>query len=334
MASARPWLLLAASGAWLWWQNSRRFELRGKTVIITGGYRGLGLELARRFAAEGARLALLARSPEGLEGARRELTGRGAEVRVFPCDVRDREAVAKTVGEILAAYGRIDVLVNNAGVIQAGPFENQDLGDFEEAMAVHAWGPLYLVRAVAPLMRRQGGGRIVNITSIGGLVAVPHLLPYCMSKFALVGLSDGLRAELAKDGIRVTTVAPGLMRTGSHWNALMKGKHRQEFAWFALADALPLTSTSSSHAARCIVGACRRGQARLIITPQAKLLHTVNALFPAAVAAGEKLVVRLLPGPAGPAGHRRRSGKESTSPLVPSLLTRLADRAALRNREI
>ena len=130
------------------------------------------------------------------------------------------------------------------------PFENLDLEDFQESVDTHAWGPFHLIRAVAPEMQRRKQGRIVNISSIGGLVAVPHLLGYCMGKFALTGLSDGFRAELAKDGVHVTTVAPGLMRTGSHVNAMFRGQHRKEFAWFAISGANPLVSTTAPRAAK------------------------------------------------------------------------------------
>jgi NAD(P)-dependent dehydrogenase (short-subunit alcohol dehydrogenase family) len=314
-------------------RRQHRFDFRGAAVLITGGSRGLGLELARLFAAEGASLALLARNAEGLNRARAELISGGAEVLIETCDIRDPKQVAKAVEKVMATYGRIDVLVNNAGIIQMGPFADMDFEDFTEAMAVHAWGPLHLVRSVLPHMQRLGSGRIVNIASVGGLVAIPHLLPYVTSKFALVGLSDGLRSELAIDNILVTTVAPGLMRTGSHVNALMKGRHRQEFAWFAIANALPLFSIDVRRAARRIVRACRYGDPKLIITPQARLAQLANDLLPGPTAAAFKLAARLLPAPAGPAGHQRRTGRESRSPLVPSLLTRLADRAISRQKE-
>jgi short-subunit dehydrogenase len=123
--------------------------------------------------------------------------------------------------------------------------ENMALSDYEHAMAVHFWGPLQLINAITPHMKARGQGRIVNITSIGGKVAVPHLLPYAASKFALVGLSEGLRAELLKDGVYVTTVCPGLMRTGSHLQAFFKGQHKKEYALFAIANASPLLSTTS-----------------------------------------------------------------------------------------
>src|SRR5204863_2590958 len=119
---------------------------------------------------------------------------------------------------------------------------------------------------VMPDMRARREGRIVNISSIGGKVSVPHLLPYSASKFALVGLSEGLRAELAKDGIVVTTVCPGLMRTGSPRNAQFKGQHRAEYAWFTLSDSMPFFSQSAERAARQILSACRHGEAEVVLS--------------------------------------------------------------------
>ncbi len=315
-------------------RRRRRMDFHGTSVLITGGSRGLGLVLARRFAAEGARLTLLARNPQELERAGRELAATGTDVQVIPCDLRQPQEIRNAVDLTLKRHGRIDVLINNAGVIQVGPLENQQLEDFQEAMEVHAWAPLLLSRAVTPAMQRQGGGRIVNITSIGGLVAVPHLLPYSMSKFALVGFSNGLRSELARHGIRVTTVAPGLMRTGSHVNALFKGQHEKEYAWFAASAAQPLLSTSAETAARRILRACRYGDPFLIITLPARLLHLASALFPGLTAGGQKCAVRLLPSATGETGLFRRTGWLSRPPWLPGLLTRSADLAVERNNEL
>lgn len=326
-------LFAAAVGmaAWRLLRRSRRFDFRHASVVITGGSRGLGLEMARLFAAEGAKLTLLARDAEELERARRELSDYDGDVLVRTCDVGDREDAERAVEFVIKTRGWIDVLINNAGIVQIGPWEHMSLEDFEEAMAVHAWGPLYLIRSAVPHMRARGGGRIVNISSIGGLVAVPHLLPYCMSKFALTALSDGLRAELAQDGIRVTTVAPGLMRTGSHVNAFTKGQHEKEFAWFSAGAGL--LSTSSRRAARRIIEACRYGEARVVITPQARLLQAADSLLPGLTAAGMILAARLLPGPTGREGDQLRKGWESLSGFAPSFLTRRADRAIARNNE-
>ena len=203
--------------------------------------------------------------------------------------------------------------------------------DFADAMAVHFWAPLYLMREVIPQMKRQGHGRIVNIASIGAKVAFPHLLPYTASKFALSGLSEGLRTELAQDGIYVTTVSPGLMRTGSHVNALFKGQQRREFALFSTANAW--FSTSSARAARQIIEACRYGTSELVITPQAKLLRVVNSIFPSLVSEALGLVSRVLPGPAGAEGDQLKRGWESQPMMAPSLLTRPADSAVSSNNE-
>lgn len=302
-------------------------SFKDQSVVITGASRGLGLVLAQQFADEGARLTLLARDPGELAKAEMVLTERGADVLTIPCDVRHQAEVDQAIKQVLARYGRINVLINNAGVIQVGPLEHLRLTEFEEALAVHAWGPLYTMLAVIPHMREQGAGRIVNIASIGGLVAVPHLLPYAMSKFALVGLSDGMRAELAKANIQVTTVCPGLMRTGSHVNALFKGHHTHEFSWFAIVTGLPLASTSVQQAARQIVEACRRGAPQLTITLPARLIAIANGLFPRLVGRSMAVMNRLLPPPNSGQGDVAQTGWESQSRWAPSLLTRLADQA-------
>ena len=167
---------------------------------------------------------------------------------------------------MLDRWTNVDVLINNAGVIQVGPLEHMEHEDFENAMATHFWGPLHLMLELIPSMRRRGFGRIVNISSIGGRVAVPHLAPYSASKFALTGLSDAVRAELAPYGIRVTTVCPGLMRTGSPMNAQVKGQHEAEYAWFAIADSLPGFSMSAERAADQILSACAHGDPELTIS--------------------------------------------------------------------
>jgi short-subunit dehydrogenase len=332
-------LLLAAAGAGALvaaralYRRLSEYDLRGKTALVTGGSRGLGLVLARQLASEGARVAICARDREELERAVADLRQRGAEVFALPCDVTDRRQVKELIEVVTDRYGGVDVLINNAGVIQVGPLEVMTLEDFEQAMAVHFWGPLYTMLAVLPQMRERRDGRIVNISSIGGRIAVPHLVPYSASKFALAGLSEGMRAELMKDNVAVTTVIPGLMRTGSPRNATFKGQHRSEYAWFSISDSLPVTSIQAERAARQIISASKRGQAELIITTQAQLAVKFHTLFPEATADILALVNRLLPGPGG-IGRRRARGKDSESPLAPSLLTVLSERAAARNNEV
>ena len=312
-------------------------SFEGRVVLLTGGSRGLGLVMARQLVDEGARVVLLARDLGELERARQELEARGrGEVLTIRCDVRRRADVRAAVDMVLDKYRSVDVLINNAGVIQVGPLEHMDHEDFENAMATHFWGPLHLILEIAPVMRHRRFGRIVNIASIGGKMAVPHLAPYSASKFALVGLSDAIRAELDPYGIRVTTVAPGLMRTGSPINAQFKGQHDAEYAWFKVASSLPGVTIAAERAARQILEACRYGDPALTITPQAKLAAAANVVLPGAVARAMMLVTRMLPQENGPEGNRTKVGlqNEARSKWTPSVVTKLSDHAAIANNEL
>jgi NAD(P)-dependent dehydrogenase (short-subunit alcohol dehydrogenase family) len=187
----------------------RRYSFDGKTVLITGGSRGLGLALARCFASEGAQLVLAARNRSELDGAVRMLQAEGCRsVEAVVCDVRDPDEIDRTVQWIQTHFGGVDVLVNNAGVIQMMPFAHAQLDDFSDSLDTHFWGPLYLIRACLPYMGHRRAGRIINISSIGGRLSIPHFLPYAVGKFALTGLSEGLHAELRPLGIRVTNRDP------------------------------------------------------------------------------------------------------------------------------
>jgi len=289
----------------------RTFSFARKVVLITGGSRGLGLVLARQLCAEGARVALLARDPDELASARAELVQRRGEVLTLSCDLLDREQIESAVQKIVAHFGGLDVVINNAGIIEIGPLEHMRREDFQRAMNLHFWAPFDLIMEALPHLRRRGGGRIVNIASIGGRMAVPHLAPYCASKFALVGLSDALRAELAHDRIHVTTVTPGLMRTGSEGNAKFKGNHRAEYTWFSFSTALPFGSISAERAAAQIISACRRGLPSLTIPLAAQATILGNALFPNIAGNVMKVINSvLLPPPSGPDGDTARSAHE------------------------
>jgi short-subunit dehydrogenase len=203
-------------------------------------------------------------------------------------------------------------------------------------MLTHFWGPLYTMTAAIPYMRRAGAGRIVNNSSIGGKIAVPHLVPYSASKFALGGLSEGIRAELARHNIVVTTVYPGLMRTGSPVNAMFKGQRPQEYAWFAISDSLPLATISAERASRQIINACRYGDAELIIGVQAKWAVLARHMAPELFLNTMELINQLLPGPSRSEGDQAKRGRESESaaagPNQP--LTAATYRAAEKNNEM
>src|SRR5438445_2893669 len=312
--------------------RTARYPLYDKVVLSTGGSRGLGLVLARHVCARGGKVALIARDPDELARAKADLAPRGGKVLMIECDLLDTGQIQSAVRQIIDRFGKIDILINNAGIIEVGPLENMTRDDFERAMRVHFWAPFELISQIVPEMRIWGGGRIVNISSIGGKVAVPHLAPYSASKFALTGFSDALRAELARDNIHVTTVAPGMMRTCSHVNAKFKGKHDAEFAWFAASAGAPLISMNAERAARKILAACRRGQPSLTLTFAARTAILGNALFPNVTGYMMKLINGLLPGAGKDEANQSRAGSQLRR-LTPEWLTRLADSATIRNNE-
>jgi NAD(P)-dependent dehydrogenase (short-subunit alcohol dehydrogenase family) len=314
-------------------RRSRRFSFAGKVALVAGGSRGMGLVAARQLVDAGARVAIVARTAADLEAAERELRARGGEAIALSCDVSRPEEVRAAVQQVLKRFDGIDVLFNFAGIIQVGPLEAMTREDFRRAMDVHFWGTLNTVLEVLPVMRRRGWGRIVNIASLGGKRAVPHMLPYTASKFALVGLSSGLRTELAKNGILVTTIVPSLVRTGSTRNALFKGQHRKEHAWFSVAGSLPGIAMSAELAAAQILRACRDGEREVLLRDPTNLAVALQAFFPGTTQSLLGVVARLLPRMGG-IGRRSAYGYESASRWSPSALTRSGDAAARRNNEM
>ena len=275
--------------------QTSRFSFRNKVALITGGSRGLGLEIARQICEQGGRVAILARDADELARAKAGLAARGGDVLPVQCDLLDRARIQSAVQQTLERFGKIDILINNAGIVDVGPLEHMQREDFERSMQLHFWAPVELVSQVVPKMWSGGGGRIVNISSIGGKIAVPHMAPYTASKFALTGFSDAIRAELARYKIHVTTVTPGMMRTGSQVHAKFKGDHSAEQKWFAASNALPFVSISAERAARKILAACAKGQPVLIMPWPAYLMIAANALFPNLTGYAMKIVNAFLP---------------------------------------
>ena len=310
-------LAAAAAVAVLSRLNPRNFA--GETVLIGGGSRGLGLAMAERFARAGAKLVLAARNPAELDHARQLLIERGAvstsdDVLLVPTDLTNPVEVQALIDAAIHRFGKIDVLINNAAIIEIGPFEDQTLEAFERAMHINFFGALQTIQAALPDMLRRFRERgerssIVNISSIGGKFGVPHLLPYVAAKFALTGLSEGLHAELRAKGVRVTTVCPGLMRTGSVGQAQFTGQAEAEYKWFAFSGTTPGIATTAEHAADRIFHATRRGAGEITITPQAWLGARANGLAPGITAYVSALANQyLLPEPSG--NHTLHLGKE------------------------
>lgn len=296
-------------------------SFRGQSAIITGGSRGLGLALARELVNENCNVTLLARDEEELKRAKKELDkfNRG-EVHIIPCDVTDNVQLSKAIHEAADLYDGVDLLINNAGAIVVGPWESMNQQDFEAQMKIHLYATMNSIRIALPFLRQKTSGkRIVNICSMGGRVAVPHMLPYDTSKFALSGFSQGLATELYDEDISVTTIYPGLMRTGSPIQAVFKGDHEKEFAWFQAADVLPGLSTSARDAAKEILQAARERRFELMPFLPAKLRLGLATLFPELVAYTLVLLNRFLPN--GQSGEYK-TGAQSREIFDKSILTK------------
>ncbi len=331
-------LALFGAGAYLFgremFAREHEADLSGQVALITGGSRGLGLLIARELGRMGCKIAVCARDAEELSRAREDLDQYAAEVVAIPCDMTDREQVKRVVNQVTRHYGQIDILVNNAGVITVGPLVNTKLEDFEEAMNVIYWGTLYATLSVLPQMRARKSGRIVNITSVGGKVAVPHLAAYSAAKFAATGLSEVLHAELAQEGITVTTICPGILRDGAQVNSYFTGNQESEYSWFSLGASLPFSSLNADEAARQIVQATRRGEAERVLGAPAKVLSFLHGLFPQATIEALGLMNRfLLPKPGGKVKRRGMDIQDEMQDTPLTAVTRLGLDAGQRNNE-
>ncbi len=271
------------------------------TVLVTGGSRGLGLALCRRYAARGARVALCGRDEVALERARLELATLGSHVLALACDVADPTAVRQLVAAVEERLGAVDVLVNNAAVMTVGPASLQGVAEMERLMDVAFWGAVHATFEVLPAMRARGSGTIVNVTSIGGRVSTPHLIAYNAAKAAFLSFSEGLAAEERREGIHVLTVIPGFIRTGSEVRVRVVGDEEAERRWFEPGARLPLLAVRPDRAARRIVDAAERGRRALVLTPLAQVVSRTAALSPTLTGLVLDGVNRLLPPPPPPA---------------------------------
>ena len=278
MTSRQKVVAGALAGAGLAWgarqllRLSRRITLEDRVVIITGASTGHGLMVARYAAERGAKLVLAARDTENLYAAEIDMLHAGARAS-WPCPPTSPTPSNASTWSTWPSrrHGRVDILVNNAGIMLVGPMETMTLEDFEHAMATNFWGTVHCTLAALPHMREQRFGRIANVISLGGKIPVPHLTAYTASKFALAGLTQSLRTELAKDGILVTGVYPNLMRTGGHVHAWIKGDQPAEYSLVGLSDTLPILATSAEHVARKLWQAVCDGDAEVVVGWPARL---------------------------------------------------------------
>jgi NAD(P)-dependent dehydrogenase (short-subunit alcohol dehydrogenase family) len=215
MDRKKVYLTAAGIGAGLLMRTVMRkpagLDLFSKVAMITGRAGGLGLALAREFAAEGARLALIANDPADLDYAHHDLIERGAHVFATRCDVTNMAQVDGAVEAVIDRYGQVDILINTAGRMETTDLEEISLDDLERAMDVMFWGIVYPTRAALPHMLERRGGRIVNVVT--GAPFASHLLPRDCAKSAAISFSEGLRAKLLPVGVSVVTIAPGMLPT-------------------------------------------------------------------------------------------------------------------------
>lgn len=301
-------------------------------ALVAGGSRGLGLLICRDLLARGYVVVACARDGEELADAEATLAAPG-RFWTRTCDVGDADAVAALVDDVVARHGHVDVAITVAGIIQTGPAESMTLDHFRDAVDTMLWGPIHVAWSVLPGMRDRGRGHIGTVTSVGGMVSPPHLLPYATAKFGAVGFSDGLAASLAGTGVTATTIVPGLMRTGSHERAFFTGDAEEEYAWFAPAASMPLLSMDAERAAARIVRAVLHGKPMITLTPLTTVGVRVRGVMPGTTTRVMGLVNRVLPEGDDPTAVQGRVAERRLDSRVVRFLTTLGTRAARRYNE-
>lgn len=310
----------------------RSSSRRPRVAIVAGGSRGLGLLVAHRLVHLGFSVAICARGEEGVayavERLQRAARGR-VQVTGATCDVGDAESVAAWVRGVEDELGGVDVAITVAGAIDVGPAETMTTDDFAHAIDIMLRGPIHVAWAVLPGMRARRRGRIGTVSSIGGAVAVPHLLPYTAAKAGAIAFAEGLAAELAGSGVTSTAVIPGLMRTGAHEVARFRGDARKEAAWFASAASIPVLSMPAARAARVLVDGVLAGRTHVRTPWWTHLATRVHGVAPSTTVRATQLAGLLLPR-AGRTPEPATEGRLVPRSALTSALTALGERSARR----
>ncbi|MBD2042167.1 SDR family NAD(P)-dependent oxidoreductase [Microcoleus sp. FACHB-672] len=198
------------------------------TVLITGASEGIGKATALQFAREGYDLVLAARHADRLEAAADEVRLLGRSALAVPTDVTDSVQVSALIHKALEQFGKIDVLINNAGLYISGPADKFSLEDWHSCLDLNLWGYIHTIHALLPHFIERGTGTIVNISSIGGKVPIAYLVPYSTSKYAVTGLTEALHGELAPKGIHVCGIYPNIIKSNFLERAIFRGTDEQD----------------------------------------------------------------------------------------------------------
>ncbi len=220
--------------------------LDGKVALVTGASSGIGEATAEALAREGASVGLVARRADRLEGLAKRISGGGGIALPIVADVGDPPQAQKAVSETKSKLGRVDILVNNAGIMMLGPIDGADITDWQRMFNINVLGLMYCTHAALPIMKAQGGGHIVNISSVSGRHVTARSAAYSATKFAVGALSDGLRQEVHKDKIRVTIIEPGAVLTELTDHITNQQTKQQVQDWVAAMTALTSQDIAAS----------------------------------------------------------------------------------------
>jgi len=250
-------------------------RLSGKVTVVTGASMGIGEAIADRFVRQGARVVLLSRDPGRLEAARARI-GHPTQTLALACDVRDREEINRAIGLILDHFRRIDIWINNAGYGLFDSISNMPVSDCRELFDTNFFGTVEAMQAAIAIMRRQGAGAIINVSSVAGHIPLPFSASYSATKFAMNAIGKAARIELQGSGIQVTTVCPGHVRTDFGANARKGAKYPQVRPKAA-------RGISPQRVARAVVGGYLKGKREVIVPWTMHPVVKIYQLFPGLV---------------------------------------------------
>ncbi len=256
-------------------------ELNNKVVAITGAASGIGQMLAVHLAMEGCALAIADISEKGLQETAKMVANKNAKVTSHKVDVADRNQVYKFADDVVTQHGKVDIIINNAGVALAESVEDVTYDDFEWLFGINCWGVVYGSKAFLPYLQQRPEGHIVNISSINGIITWPNHSPYCAAKFAVKGFTESLLQEMRNSTIRVSCVHPGGIKTNiaknakyykSPGNNLTREEGVQLFEKF--------TMTTAEKAAKKIIAGIKKNKRRMLIGPDAYVMDWLTRLLP------------------------------------------------------